>query len=146
MSDGNEPWRPGVRVFVRIACPLILALTFVSMEIALASKGPISDFTSGLRWFIFTTFFAPFFLGVLLGHWYHPVPIWYDIMNKRLYRGKQFIPPVILLTVAVLVMGIGWGLFGFKQLAPSHLSFIMVFVGVLFGAVIWPVRVLHPRR
>jgi hypothetical protein len=146
MSTSDEPWRPAVRVFVRIALPLILGLTFVSMEIALASKGPLSDFTSGLRWFIFTTLFAPFFLGVLLGHWYHPIPRWYEIMNEKLYHGKQLAPPFILLTLGGLIMGVAWGIFGLERFAPSYLSFIMVFVGMLLGALIWPVRVFPPRR
>lgn len=142
----SETWPRWVRILARILCPFILAGTFACMEIALAYKGNLTDFVTGLRWFIFSTLFTPFFLGVLLGHWFHPVPRWYDIMDNRIYRHKQFIPPIILLAIGGLVMGIGWGLFNYKSAnpAPSYINFIMVLVGVVLGVLIWPVRVLPP--
>lgn len=145
-SDQEEPWPRWVRISARILCPFVLVGTFVCMEIALAGKGDLTRFVSALRWFIYSTIFTPFFLGVLLGHWFHPVPRWYNIMDRRVYRNKQFIPPLILLAIGGIIMLIGWKVFNYQgnNPAPSYLSFIMVNVGIVLGAIIWPVRVLLP--
>ncbi len=145
MSDLSAPrhWPRGMIIFARIICPFVLAATFAFMELALAYRKGISDFTEGMRWFIHATYFTPFFLGVLLGHWFHPVPGWYRIMNDRLYKNKQMIPPIILLTIGGLLMGIGWGIHS-EEAAPTHINFIMVLVGIVLGGLLWPVRVLPP--
>jgi hypothetical protein len=131
------------RLFVLVACPILLLGTFITMEFVLASSGKLSGFTWGLRRVLLSYLFAPFFLGVLLGHWYHPVPVWYFVLDKRVYGGRQIIPPLIAVCVAIVLMAVGMALYYPDGAAPSYLSFGMVVVGVVFGALIWPVRVFR---
>lgn len=145
MANLDEPRHRKVRIAARVLCPIVLIVTFVSMEFALAAEGTLSGFISALRWFIFTTLFAPFLLGALMGHWYHPVPIWFDILNKRFYKQKQIIPPLILVALGGMIAAAAGSTYGVERLAPSYLSFIMVVVGVVLGAIVWPVRVLRPH-
>lgn len=141
----TESWPRGMIIFARVICPFILAATFALMEVALAYEKGISGFTEGLREFIRGKLFVPFFMGVLMGHWFHPVAVWYDILDRRVYKGKQFLPPIIIIVVGALVMGIGWGIFP-NEPAPTYVNFVMVVVGLVVGGLLWPVRVLPPSR
>jgi hypothetical protein len=119
------------------------------MEFSLASEvddweSDPAEFVRGVREFIFSTLWMPFFLGVLMGHWYHPWPKWYCIMN-RVYRGYDIIPPLILLGVAACgAASPAFFHYARGHTIPSWASFIAVCVGVLSGMLVWPVRVLPP--
>lgn len=139
------------RVISLSLCPGLILMTFLTMEVALGANLEVlkidSCFTPGFRWFVHTTLAFPFFLGVLLGHWYHPVPGWYTLLNERLYKSRQFIPIVIILTLTVILFTIGCIVsYVFDYAVPSFVNTILVIVGIFAGALIWPVHVFHDER
>jgi hypothetical protein len=136
------------RVISLSFCPGLILMTFLTMEVALGTNLEAlnidSCFTPGFRWFVHTTLTFPFFLGVLLGHWYHPVPGWFRLLNERLYREHQFIPIVIVLTLTVILLTIGCIVsYVLDYAVPSFVNTILVIVGIFTGALIWPVHVFE---
>lgn len=131
--------RPILRLFVLIVCPCLLTATFVAMEIALLADTTCYSpgYAMWLRKFIYHTMFIPFFLGVLLGHWYHPRP-------GRQLTGSQFRNRTIIVAAVALALGL---IFGLPAIWLSWIAFpywinnIIVAAGAIFGAWIWPVRV-----
>ena len=136
------------RVISLSLCPGLILLTFLTNELALGANlealNVDSCFTPGFRWFMHTTLAVPFFLGVLLGHWYHPIPRWFTFLDERLYRGRQWIPVVIVLGLMSLLLMAGCIVsYVFDYAVPSFVNTIMVILGVFTGALIWPVHVFH---
>jgi hypothetical protein len=136
------------RVISLSLCPGLMIMTFLTMEVALGADLEAwnidSRFVPTFRRFIHTTLATPFFLGVLLGHWYHPVPRWFTFLDERAYRHHQIIPIVIVLILAVLLLVVGCIVsYVFKYSVPSPVNTGMVILGILVGALIWPVHVFH---
>jgi hypothetical protein len=131
--------RPVLRLFVLIVCPILLLATFVTMEIALVAdtSGYEPGYAEWLRKFIYHTLFVPFFLGVLVGHWYHPWP-------ERKLSGRQFGIRTAIVVSAALVLGL---IFGLPAIWLSWVEFpywvnsLVAIAGAVFGAWSWPVRV-----
>ncbi|OEU77807.1 MAG: hypothetical protein BA865_12390 [Desulfobacterales bacterium S5133MH4] len=126
--------RRALRVSVLILCPLLLLATFVTMELALAARINLdtNDTTVKFRSIIYNTLFVPWFLGVLLGHWYHP-------FIERHFTGGQFLLRTATVVGVAVLLGLPTGLVGFS--VPYWGSTIMVYVGAVVGAWVWPVRV-----
>jgi hypothetical protein len=135
------------RVISLSLCPGLLAMTFLTMELALGANlealNVESSFIPSFRRFINTSLFTPFFLGVLVGHWYHPVPRWFTFLDERIYRQKQGIPIAIVLTSTTFLLVLGIVIYVLEWSVPSPVNTGMVIVGILFGAVVWPVHALH---
>lgn len=129
----------GLRLFVLSITPSLLLATFITNELALsATIDPAkSGFTAGFREIVFNTLFVPWFLGVLLGHWYHP-------FINRTFMGMQFLVRTLIVAgVALLLFLIFFLLLKFIEgfSLPYWVSTITMYVGVVVGAWVWPVRV-----
>lgn len=128
-----------LRVVVLTITPILLLATFITNELALSvTIDPVqSEFTAGYRKIVYNTLFVPWFLGVLLGHWYHP-------FVDRTFMGREFLIRTLIVAGVALVLGLVFGLLlayveGFA--IPYWASTIIMYAGVVVGAWVWPVRV-----
>jgi hypothetical protein len=137
------------RVISLSLCPGLILMTFLTMEVALGANLEAlnidSIFTLGFRRFIHTTMAVPFFLGVLLGHWYHPVPRWFTLLDRR--YPHPVVPIVIVLGLTVILLVVGCTIsYVIWYSVPSFVNTIMVILGIFVGALIWPVHVFEDRE
>lgn len=128
-----------LRRFVLIAAPIVLLATFVTNDIAL-EKGT-TGFAADYKRFVYTSLFYPFALGVLLGHWYHMLGGRFRI-NPRRYGGP-LVGALIGAAMIACIAAVGIVTFLHEITIPSYLNTIMSVVGVVFGMLVWPVRVFH---
>jgi hypothetical protein len=128
-----------LRISVLWICPFLLLATFVTGELALcATIDPAVDrFTAGFRTIVFGTLFFPWLFGALLGHWYHPY-------LDRDVSGWTFVWRLAILLAVAGALGLMGGLLlkyadGFTM--PYWVSTLVMGIGVVAGAWLWPVRV-----
>ena len=130
----------GLRRFVLIVCPILLSLTFIFNEIALVLDTN-SEIANGYKRFVFGSLFFPFALGILLGHWYHIYGGRFTVDWRRF--GKPLVQALLGAAMIVCVAAVGITCFCLKVPIPGYMNSIMVLIGIVFGMLVWPVKVFH---
>lgn len=130
----------GLRRAVLIVCPILLSLTFIFNEIALVMDTS-SKIANGYKRFVFGSLFFPFALGVLLGHWYH---IYGGRFNVNWHtHGNPLVQTLSAAAMIIGVMIVGIICFCFRVSIPNYINTILVVIGIVFGMLMWPVKVFH---
>ena len=102
----------------------------VLIDLVLAANAGGGSFVDGFRAFLRWGGLAPFALGTLMGHWFHPGS--YDTSLLGSPTGI-----IVLIVSALLVVGVILGLFyGLGIVTPP---LIPLALGLVAGAVLWPV-------
>ena len=130
----------GLRRAVLIVCPILLSLTFIFNEIALVMDTN-SKIANGYKRFVFGSLFFPFALGILLGHWYHIYGGRFTV-NWRRY-GKPWVQSVLGAAMIACVATVGITCFCLRVSIPNYMNTVMVLIGIVFGMLVWPVKVFH---
>lgn len=130
----------GLRRFVLIVCPILLSSTFIFNEIALVMNSN-SKIANGYKSFVFGSLFYPFALGILLGHWYHIYGGRFRVDWRR--YGKPLVQALLGAAMIACVAAVGITCFCLEVSIPNYMNTIMVLIGIVFGMLVWPVKVLH---
>ena len=110
---------------------IIVIVVLVISDIVLANdEVPGNAPSQVVRWLSRYTVGVPFGLGVLMGHWFHPIDDFDPILGDN--------SPMVLLGIG-LVLGIGGLIFGLQKrpLAPWPWAIL----GFVLGWLLWPVVV-----
>jgi len=128
-----------LRRCVLISAPILLTATFALNEVALVWGD--TEFAVSYRRFVYASLFYPFALGVLLGHWFHMLGGGFRIDRRRF--GKPLVQALIGAFIILSVAVVGIVSFGRGVSIPLYVSTVMSVIGVVFGMLVWPVRVYH---
>jgi hypothetical protein len=112
---------------------LIIVAVLIIIDIWLATdRLPGNTWSELLRESSRHTLFIPWSLGVLMGHWFHPVD------DFRAIAGGASIWILIALTAVLIVVGLVLG-FAAKYTPPA---WPWALGGLVAGALLWPVLVV----
>jgi hypothetical protein len=113
-----------------IAIGLIITAALIVIDIWLATdRLPGNTWSEMLRELSRHTLFVPWSLGVLMGHWFHPID------ELRPLAGGASIWILVGLSVALVALGLVLR-FVFKYVPPA---WPWTLGGMVVGAVLWPV-------
>lgn len=106
----------------------VIALLVISDVVLANDEVPGNAPSQVVRWLSRYTVGVPFGLGVLMGHWFHPIDDFDPILGVR--------SPLVLLVIG-LVLGIGGFIISLRGRPQS--AWPWAILGSLLGWLLWPV-------